>query len=42
MFDEKGRYLIHDYQRSPMFSSFLPGIAGLNGVPARYFYNNRG
>ena len=26
MFDEKGRWLIGDYQKKPTFSSFLPGI----------------
>lgn len=33
MFDEKGRYIIRDYQSKPAFSSFLPGIAGPMGVP---------
>lgn len=42
MFDEQGRYVLRDYQRLPTFSSFLPGIAGLNGVPVWCFYNNRG
>lgn len=42
MFDEQGRFILRDYQRLPTFSSFLPGIAGLNGVPVCCFYNNRG
>jgi len=42
MFDEKGRYVINDYQMKPPFSSFLPGIAGPMGVPVWCYYNNRG
>lgn len=42
MFDEKGRYIIRDYQSKPAFSSFLPGIAGPMGVPVWCYYNNRG
>lgn len=42
MFDEKGRYLICNYQKKPPFSSFLPGIAGPMGVPVWCYYNNRG
>ncbi len=42
MFDEKGRYIIKEYQTKPTFSGFLPGIAGPMGVPAWCYYNNRG
>ncbi len=42
VFDEKGRYIIRDYQSKPAFSSFLPGIAGPMGVPVWCYYNNRG
>lgn len=42
MFDEKGRYVIKNYQSRPPFSSFLPGIAGPLGVPLWCYYNNRG
>ena len=42
MFDEKGRYIIENYQKKPEFSSFLPGISGLTGVPVWSFYVNRG
>ena len=36
-----GGYLIKDYDRTPAFSSFLPGIAGPNGVPLWCMYVNR-
>ena len=42
MFDEKGRYVIKNYQSRPPFSSFLPGVAGPLGVPLWCYYNNRG
>ena len=42
MFDEKGRYIIENYQKKPVFSSFLPGISGLTGIPVWSFYVNRG
>jgi hypothetical protein len=41
-FDERGRFLIHDYASRRPFSSFLPGIAGPLGVPLWAFYVNRG
>lgn len=31
-----------NYGRKPTFSSFLPGISGLKGIPAWCFYVNRG
>ncbi|TMW70934.1 hypothetical protein [Alteribacter natronophilus] len=36
------RFQIKDYQQRPPFSSFLPGIAGVQGVPMWVFYVNRG
>jgi hypothetical protein len=41
-FDDKGRFVVEDYNRSRTFASFLPGIAGLNGIPMWVFYVNRG
>jgi hypothetical protein len=35
-------FVIHDYQKQKSFSSFLPGIAGLQGLPMWAFYVNRG
>lgn len=37
-----GRFSIRDYNRKKPFSNFLPGIAGLYGVPMWVFYVNRG
>lgn len=42
MFDNKGRFLIKDYNKQSPFSSFLPGISGLKGIPIWCFYVNRG
>lgn len=36
------RYIIEDYDLKEPFSSFLPGIAGLEGVPMWCYYTNRG
>ena len=41
-FDLQGRFIIRDYHQQRPFSSFLPGIAGLNGIPMWVFYVNRG
>jgi hypothetical protein len=41
-FDAFGRYLLQEYDQGPPFSSFLPGIAGLHGIPMWVFYTNRG
>ncbi|MBI4353788.1 MAG: cellobiose phosphorylase, partial [Candidatus Omnitrophica bacterium] len=35
-------FIIEDYHRTRPFSSFLPGIAGLWGIPMWVFYVNRG
>lgn len=42
MFDSKGRFIIENYNRKTTFSSFLPGISGLHGIPVWSFYVNRG
>ena len=36
------RYRIEDYGKKAPFSSFLPGIAGLHGIPLWCYYVNRG
>jgi hypothetical protein len=41
-FDKGGRFILPDYDQKPPFSSFLPGIAGLEGIPMWVFYTNRG
>lgn len=41
-FDEKKRYIFRNYDERRPFSSFLPGIAGVNGIPLWAFYVNRG
>ncbi len=37
-----GRFIIRDYQNQKPFSNFLPGVAGLYGIPMWVFYVNRG
>lgn len=37
-----GRFKLQDFQQKKVFSSFLPGIAGLKGIPMWVFYVNRG
>ncbi len=39
---ENGKFKIRNYEQLPPFSSFLPGIAGIKGIPLWVFYNNRG
>lgn len=41
-FDEMGRFVLTDYDHKRPFASFLPGIAGLHGIPMWVFYVNRG
>ncbi|MDP4084467.1 MAG: cellobiose phosphorylase [Bacillota bacterium] len=41
-FDEQGYFVIKQYDETKTFSSFLPGMAGLYGVPMWAFYVNRG
>jgi hypothetical protein len=40
--EDDGTFSIADFQRCKPFTSFLPGIAGLQGVPMWVFYDNRG
>ncbi|MGM0499921.1 MAG: hypothetical protein ACQERL_06890 [Bacillota bacterium] len=40
--NEKGEFIIKDYQQQKTFASFLPGIAGKFGIPIWAFYVNRG
>src|SRR5512142_2492891 len=40
--DPTGRYLLDGYQDWRPFASFLPGIAGPDGIPLWVFYVNRG
>ena len=35
-------FVIDNYDRMPAFSSFLPGLAGVKGIPMWTFYTNRG
>ena len=39
---ERDAFVIDDYTRARPFASFLPGIAGLWGIPMWAFYVNRG
>ena len=38
----EGKFSIENYDKQKCFSSFLPGIAGINGIPMWVFYVNRG
>src|SRR6056297_3150781 len=40
--NEKGQFIIKNYQQKKTFASFLPGIAGKFGIPIGAFYVNRG
>src|SRR5271157_2810126 len=39
---DDGSFVIENYNNAKTFSSFFPGIAGLNGIPMWAFYVNRG
>ncbi|MDP4090077.1 MAG: cellobiose phosphorylase [Bacillota bacterium] len=39
---ETGEFIIEDYDKAKTFASFLPGIAGIDGIPMWSFYVNRG
>ncbi|MCM3125022.1 MULTISPECIES: cellobiose phosphorylase [unclassified Mesobacillus] len=41
-FDEKQYFVIENFDQAKTFSSFLPGLAGLYGIPMWAFYVNRG
>ncbi len=36
------KFIIEDYTKVAPFSSFLPGLAGVKGIPVWSFYTNRG
>ncbi|MFW5786689.1 MAG: hypothetical protein ACOC4G_00300 [Bacillota bacterium] len=40
--NEKGEFIIENFQNKRTFSSFLPGIAGIFGIPVWASYVNRG
>lgn len=40
--NDRGEFIIADYNSARPFSSFLPGIAGIDGRPLWVFYVNRG
>jgi len=40
--DETNGFIIENYDKEKAFTSFLPGIAGLKGIPLWSFYVNRG
>ena len=39
---ENKTFVIDNYDKLPAFSSFLPGLAGVKGIPMWTFYTNRG
>ena len=41
-FDNNHCFIIEQYNDTAPFASFLPGIAGVTGIPAWVFYVNRG
>mmetsp|Transcript_18699 Transcript_18699/g.40489 ORF Transcript_18699/g.40489 Transcript_18699/m.40489 type:complete len:1240 (+) Transcript_18699:182-3901(+) len=42
LFDERRRYILHDFDSRAPVSNFLPGVAGVFGKPVWSFYVNRG
>src|SRR5271167_2536822 len=41
-FDDKGSFVIDDYQHAKLFADFFPGVSGLYGTPMWAFFVNRG
>ena len=39
---ENQRFIIENYDEQKPFASFLPGVAGVNGIPMWVYYTNRG
>ncbi|MBP5305666.1 MAG: cellobiose phosphorylase, partial [Lachnospiraceae bacterium] len=39
---EEGAFVIEEYDKAAPFTSFLPGLAGVKGIPMWTFYVNRG
>ena len=42
MRQEQKKFIMNDYGRKSTFASFLPGIAGVRGIPIWCYYVNRG
>lgn len=42
VFNNKNEFIIENYDKAKTFASFLPGIAGIDGIPMWAFYVNRG
>lgn len=42
LFDDKSRFIFRSFDQAHPFSSFLPGLGGLLGIPMWVFYTNRG
>lgn len=42
LFNDKNEFIIEHYDKAKTFASFLPGIAGIDGIPMWAFYVNRG
>ena len=40
-FNDNNEFIIEDYDKALSFASFLPGIAGINGIPMWSYYCNR-
>jgi hypothetical protein len=41
-FNKNNQFIIENYDKAKTFASFLPGIAGIDGIPMWSFYVNRG
>lgn len=39
---DNDKFIIQEYEKMPPFSSFLPGLAGVRGIPIWAYYTNRG
>lgn len=39
---EKETFIIEDYDKKAPFAGFLPGLAGIHGIPIWCYYVNRG
>lgn len=39
---EENKFIMKEFEKKPAFSGFLPGIAGIHGIPIWCFYVNRG
>ncbi len=40
--DESNQFMIENYDKTKTFASFMPGVAGLDGIPMWVYYVNRG